>query len=150
MAKITPFLWYDTQAEAAVTYYLSIFKQGKMLNVMRAGGKVSAVTFELDGRQFYAFNGGAQFKFNEAFSMFVDCETQQEVDELWTKLSAGGTESQCGWTRDRFGMWWQVIPRVLPQLMNDPDPARAQAVVHAMLQMKKIVIADLQKAAALV
>ena len=150
MAKITPFLWYDTQAEEAVTYYLSIFKQGKVLNVMRAGGKVTAVTFELDGRQFYAFNGGPQFKFNEAFSMFVDCETQQEVDELWTKLSAGGTESRCGWTRDRFGLWWQVIPRVLPQLMNDPEPARAQAVVHAILQMKKIVISDLQKAAALV
>ena len=150
MAKITPFLWYDTQAEEAVAYYLSIFKQGKVLNVMRAGGKVTAVTFELDGRQFYAFNGGPQFKFNEAFSMFVDCETQEEVDELWAKLSAGGTERRCGWTRDRFGLWWQVIPRVLPQLMNDPEPARAQAVVHAMLQMKKIVISDLQKAAALV
>ena len=150
MAKITPFLWYDTQAEEAVHYYLSIFKQGKVLNVMSAGGRVTAVTFELDGRQFYAFNGGPQFKFTEAVSMFVDCETQQEVDELWAKLSAGGSESRCGWTRDKFGLWWQVIPRALPQLMNDPNPAKAQAVVQAMLQMKKIVIADLQKAAALV
>jgi predicted 3-demethylubiquinone-9 3-methyltransferase (glyoxalase superfamily) len=150
MPKITPFLWYDTRAEEAVNYYLSIFKGGKVLNVMRAGGSVTAVTFELDGRQFCAFNGGPQFKFTEAFSMFVHCETQAEVDELWGKLSAGGTESRCGWTRDRFGLWWQVIPRELTQLMNDPNPAKGQAVVQAMLQMSRIIIDDLQKAAALV
>jgi predicted 3-demethylubiquinone-9 3-methyltransferase (glyoxalase superfamily) len=146
MATITPFLWYDTQAEEAVNYYLSIFKQGKVLNVMRAGGRVAAVTFELDGRQFYAFNGGPQFKFTEAISMFVDCETQEEVDELWAKLTAGGSESRCGWSRDKFGLWWQVIPRALTWLMNDPNPRKAQAVVQAMLRMSKIIIADLEKA----
>ena len=146
MPTITPFLWYDSQAEEAVNYYLSIFKQGKVLSVMRAGGRVSAVTFELDGRRFYAFNGGPQFKFTEAISMFVDCETQEEVDDLWAKLSAGGSESRCGWTRDRFGLWWQVIPRKLTQLMNDSNPARAQAVVEAMLKMNRIIIADLERA----
>jgi predicted 3-demethylubiquinone-9 3-methyltransferase (glyoxalase superfamily) len=113
---------------------------------MRAGGKVSAVSFELDGRRFHAFNGGPQFKFTEAISMFVDCETQEEVDDLWAKLSAGGSESRCGWTRDKFGLWWQVIPRALTRLMNDPNPAKAQAVVQAMLKMDKIIIADLKKA----
>jgi len=100
---------------------------------VRAGGKVNVVTFELDGRRFHAFNGGPQFTFNEAFSMFVDCETQDDVDELWAKLTAGGSESRCGWTRDKFG-WWQVIPRALTQLMSDPNPAKAQAVVQAMLK----------------
>jgi predicted 3-demethylubiquinone-9 3-methyltransferase (glyoxalase superfamily) len=145
MPTITPFLWYDTQAEEAVNYYLSIFK-GKILNVVRAGGKVNVVTFELDGRRFHAFNGGPHFTFNEAFSMFVDCETQEEVDELWAKLTAGGSESRCGWTRDKFGLWWQVIPRALTQLMSDPNPAKAQAVVQAMLKMDKLIISDLQKA----
>ena len=146
MPTITPFLWYDSQAEEAVDYYLSIFKHGKVLNVVRAGGRVSLVTFELDGRRFHAFNGGPLFKFTEAFSMFVDCETQEEVDDLWMKLSAGGSESRCGWTRDRFGLWWQVIPRTLIRLMNDPNPAKAQAVVQAMLKMEKIIIADLERA----
>src|SRR5215510_11016076 len=141
MPTITPFLWYDTQAEEAVNYYLSIFK-GKVLGVTRAGGRVSMVTFELDGRRFHAFNGGPQFRFTESFSMFVECETQAEVDDLWAKLTAGGSESRCGWTRDRFGLWWQVIPRRLSQLMNDPDPAKAHAVVQAMLKMSKIVVAD--------
>jgi len=147
MPTITPFLWYDTQAEEAVSYYLSIFKEGRLLNVMRAGGKVAAVTFELEGRPFHAFNGGPQFRFNESISMFVDCETQDEVDDLWAKLSAGGSESRCGWTKDRFGVWWQVIPRALTKLMNDPNPVKAQAVVQAMLKMNRIIIADLQKAA---
>jgi predicted 3-demethylubiquinone-9 3-methyltransferase (glyoxalase superfamily) len=146
MPTITPFLWYDSQAEEAVNYYLSIFKHGKVLNVMRAGGRVSSVTFELDGRRFHAFNGGSQFTFSEAVSMFVCCDTQEEVDDLWTKLTDGGSESRCGWTRDRFGLWWQVIPRKLIQLMNDPNPAKAQAVVQAMLKMDKIIIADLERA----
>ena len=114
---------------------------------MRAGGKVTAVTFELEGRQFHAFNGGPQYRFNESISMFVDCETQDEVDDLWAKLSAGGSESRCGWTKDRFGLWWQVVPRALSKLMNDPNPVKAQAVVQAMLKMNRIIIADLQKAA---
>ena len=147
MPTITPFLWYDTQAEEAVSYYLSIFKEGRLMNVMRAGGKVTAVTFELEGRQFHAFNGGPQYRFNESISMFVDCETQDEVDDLWAKLSAGGSESRCGWTKDKFGVWWQVIPRALTKLMNDPNPVTAQAVVQAMLKMNRIIIADLQKAA---
>ena len=147
MPTITPFLWYDTQAEEAVSYYLSIFKEGRLLNVMRAAGTVTAVTFELEGRQFHAFNGGPQYRFNESISMFVDCETQDEVDDLWAKLSAGGSESRCGWTKDRFGLWWQVVPRALSKLMNDPNPVKAQAVVQAMLKMNRIIIADLQKAA---
>jgi predicted 3-demethylubiquinone-9 3-methyltransferase (glyoxalase superfamily) len=147
MPKITPFLWFDDQAEEAMNYYISIFKNGKVLNVQRANGKVLTVTFELDGQRIMALNGGPLFKFTEAVSLFVDCETQQEVDELWEKLCAGGGESgRCGWLKDKFGLSWQIIPKTLMKLLSDPDPQRSQAVMQAMLKMSKIVIEDLQRA----
>ncbi len=146
MKKITPFLWFDTQAEEAMQYYVSIFKNSKPLGVNRAGGKVMTVTFELDGQQFMGLNAGPHFKFNEAVSFFVNCETQAEVDELWEKLSAGGQQSQCGWLKDKFGLSWQIVPAALRTLMSDPDPNKSNAVMQAMLKMNKIVIADLQKA----
>ena len=146
MQKITPFLWFDGQAEEAMNFYLSIFKSGKVLNVSRANGKVMSVTFELEGQQFIGLNAGPLFKFNEAVSFFVSCETQEEVDELWEKLSQGGERSRCGWLKDKFGLSWQIIPRALGKLMNDPDPQKSQAVMQAMLKMNKIVIEDLQKA----
>jgi predicted 3-demethylubiquinone-9 3-methyltransferase (glyoxalase superfamily) len=148
MHQITPFLWFDTQAEEAMNHYCSIFKNSKVLNVHRANGRVTGVSFELDGQRFIGLNGGPQFKFTEAISLHVSCETQAEVDELWTKLSAGGEESRCGWLKDKFGLSWQVIPSALTRLMNDPDPVKSQAVVQAMLKMNKIIIADLEKAAA--
>ena len=144
--KITPFLWFDDQAEQAANYYVSIFKNSRILNLHRANGKVLTLTFELEGQRFMALNGGALFKFTEAVSLFVDCETQAEVDELWEKLSAGGEKGRCGWLKDKFGLSWQIIPKVLGQLMSDPDPKKSQAVMQAMLKMNKIVIEDLQKA----
>lgn len=148
MQKITPFLWFDGQAEEAMNYYVSIFKNSKVLSVNRAGegGPVISVTFQLDGQKFYALNGGPQFKFTEAISFFVNCETQEEVDELWEKLSAGGEKSRCGWLKDKYGLSWQIIPAILGKLLNDPDPARAQRVMGAMLQMSKIDIKTLQLA----
>lgn len=146
MQKITPFLWFDGQAEEAMNFYLSIFKNAKVLNVHRANGKVMSVTFELEGQQFIGLNAGPQFKFTEAVSFFVNCETQAEVDELWEKLSEGGQKSRCGWLKDKFGLSWQIIPKALGQLMSDPDPGKSQAVMQAMLKMNKIVIADLQRA----
>jgi predicted 3-demethylubiquinone-9 3-methyltransferase (glyoxalase superfamily) len=146
MQKITPFLWFDGQAEEAMNYYVSIFKNSKVLSVNRANGKVMLVTFELDGQKFMGLNAEPLFKFTEAVSFYVDCETQEEVDELWEKLSAGGEKSRCGWLKDRFGLSWQIIPKALGELMSDPDPKKSQAVMQAMLKMNKIVIADLQKA----
>ena len=146
MPKITPFLWFNDQAEEAMNYYLSIFKNGKALNVHRANGKVLTVTFELQGQQFMALNAEPLFKFNEAISFFVDCETQEEVDELWEKLAAGGEKSRCGWLKDKFGLWWQIIPKALMQLMSDPDPEKSNAVMQAMLKMDKIIIEDLKRA----
>ena len=146
LPKITPFLWFDTEAEEAMNFYLSVFKQGKVLNVSRANGKVMSVTFELEGQQFMGLNAGPQFRFNEAVSFFVNCATQEEVDELWEKLSAGGSKSRCGWLKDKYGLSWQIIPSALIQLMSDSDPARSHAVMQAMLKMDKIVIADLEKA----
>lgn len=144
--KITPFLWFDHQAEEAMNHYLSIFKNGRTLNVSRKDGKVFTVTFELEGQPFMALNAGPLFKFNEAVSFFVSCETQAEVDEFWEKLSAGGEPGRCGWLKDKYGLSWQVIPKALGQLMNDPDREKANAVLQAMLKMNKIVIADLEKA----
>jgi len=142
MKKITPFLWFDTQAEEAMNFYCSIFKNSKVLGVTP-----SSVNFELEGQEFIGFNAGPEFKFNEAISLFVDCKDQEEVDELWNKLTAdGGQESQCGWLKDKYGLSWQIIPRQLGEWMGDPDPEKAQRVVQAMLKMKKIVIADLQEA----
>jgi predicted 3-demethylubiquinone-9 3-methyltransferase (glyoxalase superfamily) len=146
MPSITPFLWFDTQAEEAMNFYLSIFKDGKVLNVHRADGRIFTVTFELQGQKIMALNAGPLFKFNEAISLFVSCDTQEEVDELWEKLSAGGEKSRCGWLKDKYGLWWQIIPTALGKLMSDPDPRKSQAVMQAMLKMNKIVIADLQKA----
>ena len=146
MPKITPFLWFDDQAEEAMHYYISIFKNGKVLGVHRADGKVLTVTFELEGQQFMGLNGGPLFKFTEAVSLFVNCETQEEVDELWEKLSAEGEKSRCGWLKDKYGLWWQIIPKALLQLMSDPDPEKSKAVMQAMLRMNKIVIEDLKRA----
>ena len=146
MPTITPFLWFDSQAEEAMNYYLSIFKNSKVLSVNRADGKVLTVSFELEGQKFMALNGGPPFKFTEAISLFVNCETQQEVDELWEKLSQGGEKGRCGWLKDRFGLWWQIIPSALGKLMNDPNPKKSRAVFQAMMKMNKIVIKDLERA----
>ncbi len=149
MKKITPFLWFDTQAEEAMNFYVSVFKNSKVGSVQRAGpdGPVFSVTFELDGQEFMGLNAGPRFKFNESISFFVNCENQKEVDEYWNKLIAdGGEESMCGWCKDKFGLWWQIIPKQLGELMGDPDPEKSQKVVQAMLKMQKIIVADLQKA----
>ena len=146
MPSITPFLWFENNAEDAMNYYISIFKNGRVLNISRVDGKVMSVTFELEGQKFMGLNAGPHFKFTEAISFFINCETQQEVDELWEKLSAGGSKSRCGWLKDKFGLSWQIIPAALGRLMNDPDPEKSKAVMQAMLKMDKIVIADLEKA----
>jgi predicted 3-demethylubiquinone-9 3-methyltransferase (glyoxalase superfamily) len=153
MRPISPFLWFDTQAEDAAKHYVSIFSNSKILKVSRYGdagpgpkGSVLTVTFELDGQRFTALNGGPRFKFTEAISFVIDCKTQEEVDHFWSKLSAGGEESQCGWLKDKFGLSWQVIPTVLGELITDPDPAKSKRAMEAMLKMKKIDIAALRKA----
>jgi predicted 3-demethylubiquinone-9 3-methyltransferase (glyoxalase superfamily) len=151
--KITTFLWFDNQAEEAVNFYTSIFKNSKIDSVARYGdagpgpkGTVMTATFQLEGQQFMALNGGPEFKFTEAISFFVNCETQDEVDTLWDKLSEGGEKSQCGWLKDKFGVSWQIIPSALGQLLGDPDPRKSQNVMQAMLQMTKIDIAALRRA----
>ncbi len=146
MNKITPFLWFNGQAEEAANYYVSIFKNGKVLSVDRVDGQVMLANFELEGQRFMALNAGPEFKFTEAISLFVNCESQEEVDELWEKLSAGGQKSRCGWLKDKYGLSWQIIPTTLGELMSDSDPQKAQAVMQAMLKMDKIVVADLEKA----
>ncbi|PYS56173.1 MAG: hypothetical protein DMG13_00725 [Acidobacteria bacterium] len=151
--KITPFLWFDNQAEAAVNFYTSIFKNSKALGVSRYGeagpgpkGSVMTVAFELAGQEFIALNGGPQFKFTEAISFVVNCETQEEVDEFWEKLSEGGKKIQCGWLKDKYGVSWQIVPPVLGELMQSGDAARSQRVMQALLQMTKIDIEGLKKA----
>jgi predicted 3-demethylubiquinone-9 3-methyltransferase (glyoxalase superfamily) len=153
MPTISPFLWFDHHAEQAANFYVSIFKNSRVVTVTRYGeagpgpqGSVMTVAFELDGQPFVALNGGPQFRFSEAISFSVDCETQQEVDEYWRKLSAGGEEGPCGWLKDQFGLSWQVNPSILGKMLNDPDPVKARRVMEAMLQMKKIDIAGLQRA----
>lgn len=153
MQKITTFLWFDDQAEDAANLYTSLFKNSKILDVSRYGeagpgpaGQVMTVRFQLEGQEFIALNGGPQFKFTEAVSLVVSCETQAEVDALWETLSAGGEEGQCGWLKDRFGLSWQIVPTALGELASDPDPVRAQRVVAAMLKMGKLDIAGLQRA----
>lgn len=153
MQKITPFLWFDNNAEEAMQFYTSIFRNSKAGNVSRYGeagpgpkGTVMVAEFELAGQRFVALNGGPQFKFTEAISFVVNCEDQAEVDEFWNKLSAGGKPSQCGWLKDKFGLSWQIVPAILSKLMSDPDPAKSQRVTRAMLQMTKIDIAALQRA----
>lgn len=146
MPKITPFLWYDNNAEEAARFYTSIFKSAKVLDVNRVGGKVMTVNFEIEGQRFTALNGGPLFPFTEAFSIFVSCDTQEEVDEYWNKLLEGGTPSRCGWLKDKYGLSWQIIPKALMRLMSDPDPEKSKAVFQAMMKMDKIIVADLQKA----
>ena len=147
MQKITPFLWFNNQAEEAANFYVSVFKNSKIVSFSRRGdGSVSAGKFQLDGQEFFAFNGGPQFTFTAAISLYVNCETQEEVDDLWEKLSEGGEKIQCGWLKDKYGLSWQVIPRVLPQMLGDKDREKAARVMKAMLQMKKIDIAELQRA----
>jgi predicted 3-demethylubiquinone-9 3-methyltransferase (glyoxalase superfamily) len=151
--KITTFLWFDNQAEEAAKHYASIFKNSKIVNVARYGeagpgpkGSAMTVQFQLEGQEFIALNGGPQFKFTEAISLLVSCETQKEVDELWSRLTAGGQESQCGWLKDRYGLSWQIVPTALTRLLQDKDPEKSKRVVQAMLQMKKIDIARLEQA----
>lgn len=144
--KITPFLWFDGRAEEAMNHYVSIFKNSKVLSTNRFNGKVLTVTFELEGQRFMALNAEPLFKFTEAISFFVSCESQEEVDQLWEKLSSGGEKSRCGWLKDKFGLSWQVIPTALMRLMSDPDPKKSNAVMQEMLKMNKIVIKDLQRA----
>ena len=147
MKRIVPFLWFDDQAEEAMNFYVSIFKNSKVLSVSPgSNGKAFSVSFELDGQEFTALNGGPQFKFTEAISLFVNCETQAEVDELWDKLSAGGEQVQCGWLKDKYGLSWQIVPTALGELLGDPDPVKSQRVMQAMLKMKKIEIAGLKRA----
>ena len=148
MTKITPFLWFDTQAEEAMNLYISIFKNSKIYNISRdPNGKVFTVAFELEGQDYIGLNAGPAFKFNEAISMFVNCEDQAEVDYFWNALTAdGGEESMCGWLKDKYGLSWQIVPRQLNELLNDPDREKAGRVMDAMLNMKKIIVADLQKA----
>jgi predicted 3-demethylubiquinone-9 3-methyltransferase (glyoxalase superfamily) len=145
--KITPFLWFDGKAEEAMNFYVSIFGNSKVGKLMNGpDGSVMGVTFQLEGQQFSALNGGPQFKFTPAISLFVDCNTQQEVDQLWEKLSAGGEKSRCGWLKDKYGLSWQIIPSVLGKLLQDKDRAKAGKVMQAMLQMDKIDIKRLKQA----
>ena len=147
MPTITPFLWFDTQAEEAMNFYATIFKRSKVLTVHRAQGRVMSVEFELEGQKFMALNAGPHHTFNEAVSFFVGCETQEEIDELWAKLTAGGgAPSRCGWLKDKYGLSWQIIPTVLGRLLNDKDAARSSRVMNAMLQMDKLDLKRLQQA----
>jgi predicted 3-demethylubiquinone-9 3-methyltransferase (glyoxalase superfamily) len=153
MPKITPYLWFDNNAEEAIQFYSSIFKNSKTVNVTRYGeggplpkGTLMSATFEVEGQQFMALNGGPHFKFNEAISFFVNCETQEEVDELWEKLSEGGEEGRCGWLKDKYGLSWQIIPSILGKLMQDEDAGKAKNVMEAMFKMDKIDIKALKQA----
>jgi predicted 3-demethylubiquinone-9 3-methyltransferase (glyoxalase superfamily) len=153
MQKITPFLWFDGKAEEAMNFYVSIFKNSKVGRVSRYGeggpepkGAVMSATFQLEGQDFFALNGGPQFTFSPAVSFFVSCETQQEVDELWDKLSEGGEPQQCGWLKDKYGLSWQIIPSLLGKLLQDKDPEKSKRVMMAMMQMVKIDIQGLQHA----
>ena len=153
MQKIVTFLWFDNKAEEAAMFYVSLFKNSKIGAVTRYGeagpgpkGTAMSVRFQLEGQDFYALNGGPIFKFTEAISMFVNCESQEEVDALWEKLSEGGSKSQCGWLKDRYGLSWQVIPTALGKYLQDKDPAKSKRVMQAMLQMGKIDIEKLKKA----
>jgi len=153
MQKITPFLWFDHQAEEAMNFYISIFKNSKVVSIARYGdagpgpkGSVMTAAFQLDGQDFVALNGGPQFTFSPAISFVVNCKTQEEVDEFWEKLSDGGKENQCGWLDDKFGVSWQIVPTVLGQLLSDADPVKSGRVMQAMLQMTKIDIAGLKRA----
>jgi predicted 3-demethylubiquinone-9 3-methyltransferase (glyoxalase superfamily) len=153
MQKITPFLWFDDKAEEAMNFYVSIFKNSKVVSIARYGaegpgpkGTVMTAAFQLHGQEFVALNGGPQFKFTEAVSFVVNCETQGEVDELWEKLSQGGEKSRCGWLKDKYGLSWQIVPTVLSKMLQDKDAEKARRVMKAMLQMDKIDIKTLERA----
>ena len=153
MQKITPFLWFDNQAEEAANFYTSIFKNSKIVKIARYGeagpgpkGSVMIVTFQLEGQEFIALNGGPHFKFTEAISLSVDCKTQKEVDEFWNRLSEGGEKGQCGWLKDKYGLSWQVNPTVLGEMLSDQDPEKSKRVTEAMLKMTKIDIGLLKQA----
>jgi predicted 3-demethylubiquinone-9 3-methyltransferase (glyoxalase superfamily) len=153
MQKITPFLWFDKEAEEAMHFYVSIFKNSKVKGVTHYGeagpgpaGTVMTASFELNGQEFVALNGGPNFKFTEAISFVVNCETQAEVDEFWEKLSAGGKTVQCGWLKDKYGLSWQIVPTALPQMLTDKDAEKSKRVFNAMMKMVKIDIAALQRA----
>jgi predicted 3-demethylubiquinone-9 3-methyltransferase (glyoxalase superfamily) len=154
MQKITPFLWFDGKAEEAANFYVSIFKNSKILSVGRYGdagpgpkGSAMSVTFQLDGQDFFALNGGPHFTFTPAISFFVNCQTQEEVDDLWDKLSAGGEKNRCGWLRDKYGLSWQIIPSILSELLQSKDAGKSSRTMKAMMQMGKIDIKALQEAA---
>lgn len=153
MQKITPFLWFDHEAEEAMNFYVSIFKNSKVGNVSRYGeagpgpkGSAMSVSFQLEGQEFYALNGGPIYKFTPAISLFVNCETQQEVDELWEKLSEGGSKDRCGWLKDKYGLSWQIIPKVLGELLQGKDAKKSASAMKAMMQMTKLDIAKLKQA----
>ena len=153
MQKIVPFLWFNDQAEEAMKFYVSIFKNSMVVSVTRYGdagpgpkGTVMMATFQLEGQHFYALNGGPQFSFTPAISLYVNCETQEEIDELWKKLSEGGEPNECGWLQDKYGLSWQIIPTILGKMMQDKDPTKSQRVLKALLQMKKLDIARLKQA----
>jgi len=153
MQKITPFLWFDDKAEDAMNFYVPIFKNSKRGRISRYGeagpgpkGTVMVATFQLEGQEFIALNGGPHFKFTEAISLVVNSETQDEVDAFWEKLSEGGSKGQCGWLKDKFGLSWQIVPTILGELMSDPDPEKSKRVMTAMLQMKKLDINALKRA----
>ena len=155
MQKITPFLWFDNQAEEAVNFYVSVFKNSKVGTIARYGdsgpgpkGSVMTIAFELDGQNFTALNGGPNFKFTEAISLVVNCANQEEVDYFWEKLAAdGGQEVQCGWLKDKYGLSWQVVPKILPELVQSGDPKKSERVMKALMQMKKLDVAKLLEAA---
>lgn len=142
MPTITPFLWFDGQAEEAMNFYAATFRRAKVISVNRAQGKVMSVAFELEGQKFMALNAGPQFTFTEAVSFFVGCDTQEEIDELWGKLTEGGTPSRCGWLKDKFGLSWQIVPTALGRMLSDKDGEKSKRVMNAMLQMEKL---DLQR-----
>ena len=153
MQKVTPFLWFDGQAEEAMGLYVSVFRNSKIVSITRYGdagpgpkGTVMAGTFELDGQEFIALNGGPQFTFSPAVSFLVKCDTQQEIDEKWEKLSQGGEKQSCGWLKDKFGLSWQIVPRALGEMLNDENPKKSKSVMQAMLQMGKLDIGRLQQA----
>ena len=155
MKKITPWLWFDNEAEEAATFYTSIFQNSRILDVQRYGkagpkpeGTVMTVTFELDGQELVGLNAGPEFTFTEAISLMVSCKDQAEVDYFWDKLTDGGEESQCGWLKDRYGLSWQIVPTRLSELLGDPDPERSSRAMAAMMQMRKIDVATLERAAA--
>lgn len=153
MQNITPFLWFDNNAEEAMKFYMSIFKDSKVINITRYGdagpgpkGTVMTTRFELNGLEFVALNGGPQFKFTEAVSFVANCETQEEIDYFWEKLSAGGAKSRCGWLKDKFGLSWQVVPTALGEMVDEKDPAKSDRVMKALMQMDKLDLAALQRA----